>query len=75
MTSKLWWTTCVGGDTSFAALGIPLWVVNYNGSPTTGGLPGGWTTWVFWQSIPYLPYNTDQFNGNAAALAAYAYSS
>jgi len=77
-TSYNWWKACTYGYSGFSSYGIPLWIINPGGSsPTSLGLPTGWTTWVIWQAAvgsptPYVPYNKDLFNGAASALAAFA---
>lgn len=53
-----------------ACTGWPLWVSWPNGTPPTSAQLAPWKTWQFWQS-GISGTDRDQFNGTAAALAAY----
>jgi lysozyme len=58
----------------------PLWIAHYGPHPTP--LPGGWTTWAFWQYSQSLPAggvhgaaDHDYFNGQQSELLAFVAAS
>jgi GH25 family lysozyme M1 (1,4-beta-N-acetylmuramidase) len=74
-TSPYFWETYLGNSTAFTQ--YPLWVAHYGVSQPR--VPGGWTTWTFWQSTSdghvdgiggRVDMNT--FNGTTAQLSALA---
>jgi GH25 family lysozyme M1 (1,4-beta-N-acetylmuramidase) len=72
-TAAGWWRTCTGNATGFSA--DPLWIAA-TASPTGPpvSLPGGWTTWTFWQyaASGTFPGGQDLFNGTHDQLVAFA---
>lgn len=73
--SPAFWEDNLGNSTAFTR--YPLWIAHY----TTGAprVPGGWSTWTFWQStssgsIDGIAGNVDidHFYGTSAQLAALA---
>ena len=63
------WNTFTGSDTAFGMAGYPLWIA-YTGANPSPPLPGGWTTWAFWQhsnsgSVPGISgaVDEDYFSG------------
>lgn len=67
-TTAHWWHTCTGNSRAFAA-DHPLWLARYD-EKDTGTLPGGWSSWTFWQydnSGP-LPGDQNLFHGSMARL-------
>jgi GH25 family lysozyme M1 (1,4-beta-N-acetylmuramidase) len=70
------WQTALGGDTSLANAGYPLWMARYQASAPQP-LPGGWVSWAFWQwtssgSVPGIAATTDLdvYNGDETGLQA-----
>ncbi len=58
-----------------------LWLAKWSTvAPTVASLPGGWTTWTFWQytdaakvaGIPATAVDSSQFNGSTSQLATLA---
>jgi GH25 family lysozyme M1 (1,4-beta-N-acetylmuramidase) len=70
-TTAGWWTQCVGNSGAFAAHD-PLYIARLASSPAP--LPGGWSTYAFWQwaGSGVFPGGQDVFNGTRAQLAALA---
>jgi GH25 family lysozyme M1 (1,4-beta-N-acetylmuramidase)/5-hydroxyisourate hydrolase-like protein (transthyretin family) len=73
--SPSFWETNLGNSTAFT--GYPLWIANYGVSKPR--VPGGWSTWTFWQTSSSGRVNgisgnvdTDLFNGTRAQLATLA---
>lgn len=76
--SPSFWETNLGNSTAFHH--YPLWVANYGVSAPR--VPGGWSTWTFWQRtstgrVSGIAGNVDmnKFNGTAAGLARLANTS
>jgi GH25 family lysozyme M1 (1,4-beta-N-acetylmuramidase) len=69
-TTGDWWATCTGNYGGFGGQD-PLWIAS---STTPGTLPGGWSTYTFWQyaSDGTFPGDQDIFNGTSAQLAQFA---
>jgi GH25 family lysozyme M1 (1,4-beta-N-acetylmuramidase) len=69
-TAAGFWNPCTGSSSAFGA--DYLFVANWSSSPTP--LPGGWSTWTFWQYADSgsLPGDQDVFNGTVAQLAQLA---
>jgi GH25 family lysozyme M1 (1,4-beta-N-acetylmuramidase) len=69
-TTTSWWNTCVGTGGRWAD--DPLWIAGWNDAPSP--LPGGWSTYTFWQyaSEGTFPGGQDVFNGTPAGLVALA---
>jgi GH25 family lysozyme M1 (1,4-beta-N-acetylmuramidase) len=74
-TSPYFWKTYMGNSTAFTA--YPLWIAHYGVSQPS--VPGGWSTWAFWQGnstgrVTGISGNVDMnaFNGSLAQLAALA---
>jgi putative cell wall-binding protein/GH25 family lysozyme M1 (1,4-beta-N-acetylmuramidase) len=69
-----WWTRCTGNSARF--LGNPLFIARYpnNIADGAGSLPAGWTNYTMWQwaSSGIFPGDQDVFNGDTAALQAFA---
>lgn len=67
-TTAHWWSTCTGDSHAFAS-DHPLWLAHYD-SPDVGVLPGGWSTWTFWQygNKGALPGDQNLFNGSMTRL-------
>jgi GH25 family lysozyme M1 (1,4-beta-N-acetylmuramidase) len=70
------WQHTMGGDTSLANAGYPLWMARYQAA-VPEPLPGGWRTWSFWQwtssgSVPGIASATDLdvFQGDESGLQA-----
>lgn len=76
-TYPYFWQHAMGNTSDFADL--PLWIASYrSGGPRTP-LPGGWSSWTFWQytangHIPGIPAAVDRskFAGSKSELAALA---
>lgn len=74
-TTQSWWKMCTGNSSAIAPL-AKLWVANYtsNASPA---MPGGYSTWAFWQwdnnlsGTDNLPGDQDILNGAAPLLNQY----
>ncbi|ONH36227.1 glycoside hydrolase [Protofrankia sp. BMG5.30] len=61
-TYRSFWTDTMKNTTSFSR--YPLWFAIYNGSSSSGSLPGGWQKWAMWQftssgSVPGITGNVD----------------
>ncbi|MET7682952.1 lysozyme [Streptomyces sp. NPDC005423] len=71
-TTAQWWNTCTGGSAAFAA-DHALWIARH-GSAHAGELPGGWSSWTFWQydDAGSLPGDQDLFNGSWNELRDFA---
>ncbi|MDX6298915.1 MAG: hypothetical protein QOF53_129 [Nocardioidaceae bacterium] len=76
--SPSFWESQMGNSTAFHH--YPLWVANYGVSSPR--VPGGWSTWTFWQRtstgrVSGIAGNVDmnKFNGSAAQLAKLANTS
>ncbi len=70
-TTSGWWATCTGNYGGFASED-PLWIANYGAA--AGALPGGWSSYSFWQ---YSQADTslgdqDTFNGSSGGLTQLA---
>lgn len=70
------WRTYLGDSTAFTR--YPLWVAHYT-SAAQPLLPGGWTTWTFWQNTSRGQVNgisgnvdEDRFNGSLTDLQVLA---
>jgi GH25 family lysozyme M1 (1,4-beta-N-acetylmuramidase) len=70
-TGPSFWRTSMGNSTAFTA--YPLWIANYG--VTSPSIPGGWSTWTFWQgsstgSVAGIGGNVDMnaFQGTLAQL-------
>jgi hypothetical protein len=75
-TGYNFWQTALGGDTSLANAGYPLWMARYQAA-VPQPLPGGWVQWAFWQwtssgSVPGIAATTDLdvYNGDESGLQA-----
>ncbi len=75
-TSPNFWRTYLGDSTAFTR--YPLWVAHYT-SASQPSLPGGWSTWTFWQNtssgrVNGISGNVDQdrFNGTLDDLKVLA---
>ena len=70
-TTSGWWAACTGSYGGFAGQD-PLWIARYSATP--GTLPGGWSTYTFWQYAPgsRLAGDQDIFNGTSAGLTQLA---
>jgi GH25 family lysozyme M1 (1,4-beta-N-acetylmuramidase) len=70
-TTTDWWTTCTGNSSAFGGTNA-LWVARYSSS--AGALPAGWGSYTIWQNADsgVFPGDQDKFNGNQAALQAFA---
>jgi GH25 family lysozyme M1 (1,4-beta-N-acetylmuramidase) len=66
-TTRNWWNTCTGSNSSFGA-NNPLFLACYCSSP--GAMPAGWGRQTIWQynSSGSLPGDQDLFNGAYANL-------
>jgi len=56
------WTSAMGNTTSLTA--YPLWIARWTTAADPLPLPGGWTSWMFWQytstgSVPGISGNVD----------------
>ena len=60
-TYPYFWQHAMGNTTDFADL--PLWIASYKSGGPKEPLPGGWTTWTFWQYTA-----TGRIPGIAAAV-------
>jgi lysozyme len=76
-TYPYFWQTAMANTTDFADL--PLWIASYRSGGPKQPLPGGWSSWTFWQYTAngHLPgisavVDRSQFSGSAADLAALA---
>ncbi|MGW0579865.1 lysozyme [Streptomyces sp. NPDC002920] len=71
-TTTHWWNTCTRGSGAFAA-DHALWIARY-GSADAGTLPGGWSSWTFWQYADRgrLPGDQNVFNGSPSRLTRFA---
>jgi GH25 family lysozyme M1 (1,4-beta-N-acetylmuramidase) len=69
-TTSAWWVACTGSYDGFAAQD-PLWFASYG--PAPGPLPGGWSTYTFWQDAPSgaFPGDQDIFNGTSAEMTQF----
>jgi GH25 family lysozyme M1 (1,4-beta-N-acetylmuramidase) len=74
--SPYFWRTYLGDSTAFTR--YPLWVAHYTNAAEPS-LPGGWTTWTFWQNTSSGRVNgisgnvdEDRFNGSLEDLQALA---
>jgi len=77
--SPNFWRTSMGNSTAFT--GYPLWLAQWAAAPTFP-LPGGWTSWTFWQytdagSVPGIPATVDlsQYCCGYGSLSALAFGS
>ena len=68
------WASSMGNTTSLAT--YPLWIARWTTAPDPLPLPGGWTSWLFWQytstgSVPGIVGNVDisRFCCSVAKLA------
>lgn len=75
--SPNFWINAMGDSHEFT--NYPLWIARWTSASDPFPLPGGWTTWTFWQytdaaSIPGISGAVDRsrFNGDFAALTALA---
>ncbi|MCW7944714.1 hydrolase [Streptomyces hygroscopicus] len=71
-TASRWWNVCTGGSRAFAS-GHALWLAGHD--PAEGGtLPGGWSSWTFWQydNGGSLPGDQNLFNGSMTTLKRFA---
>ena len=66
-TSQSWWKTCTGNSSAIAPL-AKLWVANYNTSPGSPAMPGGWGAWTFWQWNGGTATGTGTFPGDQDVL-------
>ncbi len=68
-TTAAWWTQCTGDSRAFNA-NDPLFVAHLADPPSPGPIPGGWTTYTFWQyaASGTFPGGQDVFNGTRADL-------
>jgi lysozyme len=76
-TYPYFWQHAMGDTSDFADL--PLWIASYRSGGPKEPLPGGWSSWTFWQytssgRIPGIPARVDRskFAGTAEELAALA---
>lgn len=76
-TYPYFWQHSMGDTKEFADL--PLWIASYRSGGPKEPLPGGWSTWTFWQytasgRIPGIPAAVDRskFAGSQADLQALA---
>jgi GH25 family lysozyme M1 (1,4-beta-N-acetylmuramidase) len=77
--SPNFWRTSMGNSTAFT--GYPLWLAQWAPSPSFP-LPGGWTSWTFWQytdagTVPGIQGNVDvsQYCCDFGSLSALAFGS
>jgi GH25 family lysozyme M1 (1,4-beta-N-acetylmuramidase) len=77
--SPSFWEVNLGNSTAFSR--YPLWVAHYT-SASAPRVPGGWSTWTFWQRtssgrVSGIAGNVDmnRFNGSSAQLARLAWTS
>jgi GH25 family lysozyme M1 (1,4-beta-N-acetylmuramidase) len=72
-TTTGWWSTCTGNTSAFAA-NDPLFIARPAISPTPDPLPGGWSTYSFWQwaDSGVFPGGQDVFNGTRTQLTQLA---
>jgi GH25 family lysozyme M1 (1,4-beta-N-acetylmuramidase) len=70
-TPTAWWAKCTGDYSGFAG-DDPLWITSNGTAP--GPLPGGWSTYTFWQYASHgtFPGDQDSFNGTSAQLTQFA---
>lgn len=70
-TSNSWWTQCTGDATDFSK-DCPLVLARYASS--AGTVPGGWSTYSFWQNSDAYKYGGDSeiWNGSEASLKKFA---
>lgn len=47
-TTADWWSRCTGNTTKFSKTN-PLWVARWTPTKGAGTLPGGWSSYTFWQ--------------------------
>ncbi|GAA2066465.1 hypothetical protein GCM10009722_30980 [Williamsia deligens] len=62
-TYPAFWRTAMANTTQFTR--YPLWIADFTGRSAPGPLPGGWTSWTFWQFtdsalIPGVPGRVDK---------------
>jgi lysozyme len=76
-TYPYFWEHAMGNTSDFADL--PLWIANYRSGGPKEPLPGGWSSWTFWQytasgRIPGIPAAVDRskFAGSEEDLQALA---
>ncbi len=71
-TTTDWWKTCTGNSAAFGQ--NPYFVARYTSASTPGTLGASWATWTIWQwaSSGVFEGDQDYFNGDLAALQAYA---
>ena len=76
-TYPYFWQRYMGNTTDFS--GLPLWIASYRSGGPKEPLPGGWSTWTFWQytakgRVPGIPATVDRsrFSGSNAELQALA---
>ncbi|MEU1709996.1 lysozyme [Streptomyces sp. NPDC005706] len=71
-TTAQWWAACTGGSRAFAS-DHPLWIARH-GTSGPGSLPGGWSSWTFWQygTEGGLPGDQNLFHGPPSRLRAFA---
>lgn len=71
-TARSWWNQCLGSTPSWRS--TPLWIAHWADTP--GRMPDAWTgaEHTIWQNAAWdeLGYDTDLFNGDMAALKAFA---
>ena len=77
--SPSFWSSSLGDSTAFTH--YPLWIAHYTGDAQPR-LPGGWTTWTFWQNtstgtVDGISGNVDmdRFNGTLDQLQVLANAS
>ncbi len=72
-TYPYFWRHAMGDSHDFTS--YPLWIADYSHGSAPRALPGGWSTWTFWQTtasghVSGIPttVDLDRFNGDTAAL-------
>lgn len=71
-TTTDWWQKCTGNSARFGSQN-PLWIARY--ASTVGPLPGGWSSFSFWQysdSAAPNPGDGDLWNGSLDSLTKFA---
>jgi lysozyme len=76
-TYPYFWQHAMANSTDFSSL--PLWIASYRNGGPKEPLPGGWSSWTFWQytangRVPGIPATVDRskFAGSVAELQALA---
>lgn len=74
-TYPSFWQSAMGNSNEFTSL--PLWIASYRSGGPRSPLPGGWSSWTFWQytsdgRVAGIPTTVDRskFDGSASALQA-----